>query len=170
MGAGKSVLGKRLACRYGLRFIDLDAYISTTAGLSIRDIFSQQGEPGFRQLEATALERSSQNSGIVMATGGGTVLAEANRQWLTTRGFVLYLEIDIGTQLQRLLGDTQRPLLDGVAPMEQLQTLSRQRKPIYQRLADCTLRAGSDSPGETETRAVALLARHWLLPGEEPVT
>jgi len=170
MGAGKTVLGKRLACRYGLRFIDLDAYISITAGMSIRDIFTQQGEPGFRRLEATALERISQNSGIVMATGGGTVLAKANRQLLSTRGFVLYLEIDISTQLQRLVGDRQRPLLDGVAPLVQLQTLAQQRNLIYQRLADCSLRAGSDSPVDTETRALALLAQHWQLPGEEPVT
>ncbi len=167
MGAGKSVLGNRLADQYRLEFIDLDASISTTAGISISDIFAQRGEPGFRQLESTALEHLSQNSGLVMATGGGAVLAEANRQLLSVRGFVLYLEIDIDTQLQRLVGDTQRPLLDDVDPRIQLQVLSQQRKPIYQQLADCTLRVGTDLPIDTETRAVALLARHWQLPGKE---
>ncbi len=170
MGAGKTILGKHLACRYGLKFIDLDACIRTTAGISISDIFTQQGEPGFRQLESAALERNSQNSGLVMATGGGTVLAEANRRLLSGRGFVLYLEIDINTQLQRLVGDTQRPLLHGVDLRVQLQMLSQQRQPIYQQLADCTLRVGADLPIDTETRAVALLARHWQLPGKEPLT
>ncbi|HEN46982.1 MAG TPA: shikimate kinase [Mizugakiibacter sp.] len=170
MGAGKTVLGKRLARRYGLQFIDLDACISTTADTSIRDIFAQQGEPYFRQLESAELERISPNSGIVMATGGGAVLAEVNRQLLTSYGFVLYLEIDISTQLQRLVGDTKRPLLDGVDLMARLQGLSQQRNPIYQRLADCTLRVGSDLPIGTETRALALLAQRWQFPGKEPVT
>lgn len=166
MGAGKSTVGRRLARSLGLRFVDLDQVIESESGSSIALLFELQGESAFRERESAALAHVSEFDGIVLATGGGSVLAEANRQRLAERGFVLYLEAPIELQLERLARDHSRPLLRAPDRAQRLRDLATQRNPIYRQLADLTIPADRSGPGSTARRALAALKTHWqpLLP------
>lgn len=166
MGAGKSTVGRRLARSLGLRFVDLDQVIESESGSSIALLFELQGESAFRERESAALAHVSEFEGIVLATGGGSVLAEANRQRLAERGFVLYLEAPIELQLERLARDHSRPLLRAPDRAQRLRDLATQRNPIYRQLADLTIPADRSGPGSTARRALAALKTHWqpLLP------
>ena len=99
MGAGKSTVGRRIARALGLRFVDLDQVIENDVGSSIPLIFELQGESAFRARESETLRRVCVEDGIVLATGGGSVLAEDNREVLRRRGFVVYLEATVDLQL-----------------------------------------------------------------------
>lgn len=166
MGAGKSTVGRRLARALGLRFVDLDQVIESESGSSIPLLFELQGETAFRERESAALARVTELDGIVLATGGGSVLAETNRQQLAARGFVLYLEAPIELQLERLARDHSRPLLRAPDRAQRLRDLAAQRNPIYRQLADLTIPADRSGPGSTARRALAALKSHWqpLLP------
>ena len=161
MGAGKSTVGRRLARSLGLRFVDLDQVIESESGSSIALLFELQGESAFRERESAALAHVSEFEGIVLATGGGSVLAEANRQRLAERGFVLYLEAPIELQLERLARDHSRPLLRAPDRAQRLRDLATQRNPIYRQLADLTIPADRSGPGSTARRALAALKTHW---------
>jgi shikimate kinase len=161
MGAGKSTVGRRLARAFDLRFVDLDQVIEDEAGSSITLLFELQGEAAFREREAAALERVAALEGIVLATGGGSVLAPGNRQRLRERGFVLYLEAPIELQLERLARDQSRPLLRAPDRMQRLRDLAAVRNPIYRELADLTIPADRAGPGATARRALAALRHHW---------
>ena len=161
MGAGKSTVGKRLARALGLRFIDLDEVIEDEAGSRIPLIFELQGETGFRERETAALARMTQLHGVVLATGGGSVLAQTNQALLTQNGFVLYLEAPIELQLERLARDTSRPLLRAPDRQQRLRDLAQTRNPIYRQLADLVIPADRTGPGTTARRAIAALRMHW---------
>lgn len=161
MGAGKSTVGKRLARSLGLRFIDLDEVIEDEAGSKIPLIFELQGEAAFRARESAALARMTQLQGVVLATGGGSVLAPANRQLLSDHGFVLYLEAPIELQLERLARDTSRPLLRAPDRQQRLRDLAQARNPIYRELADLVIPADRAGPGATARRAIAALRNRW---------
>jgi shikimate kinase len=111
MGAGKSVAGALLARRLGASFVDLDALVETEAGTRIADLFRDEGETAFRAREAALLARCLAVDGQVVATGGGAVLAAGNRHRLRQRGLVAWLQADPDTQLSRLEGCRDRPLL-----------------------------------------------------------
>lgn len=161
MGAGKSTVGKRLARTLGLRFVDLDEVIEDEAGSSIPMIFELQGEAAFRARESAALARMTQLDGVVLATGGGSVVAPANREHLSTHGFVLYLEAPIELQLERLSRDTSRPLLRAPDRSQRLRDLAQVRNPIYREVADLVIPADRAGPGATARRAIAALRMHW---------
>jgi shikimate kinase len=161
MGAGKSTVGRRLARWLDMRFVDLDQVIEADTGSSIPLLFELQGEAAFREREASALARMTDLDGIVLATGGGSVLAEANRQRLRERGFVLYLEAPIELQLERLARDQSRPLLRTPDREQRLRELAAVRNPIYSELADLTIGADRAGPGATARRAMAALRNHW---------
>ena len=91
MGAGKTTVGRLLARHFHLDFIDLDAEIEARCGADIPWIFDVEGEEGFRRRECALLDELTQRSGILLATGGGAVLNEQNRRWLSERGYVVYL-------------------------------------------------------------------------------
>lgn len=139
MGAGKTTQGKWLARQLGMTFIDLDAYIEQRTGTDIAHIFETEGEAGFRRRESDALGIVLDGENLVLATGGGTVLAESNRALLARRGTVIYLHLPPEMQLQRLAGDRKRPLLQTADRAGRLQMLSEQRTPLYRRCADITL-------------------------------
>jgi shikimate kinase len=161
MGAGKSTVGRRLARWLQMRFVDLDQVIESEAGSSIPLLFELQGEAAFRLRESAALARTTDLHGVVLATGGGSVLEAGNRQRLRDHGFVLYLEAPIELQLERLARDQSRPLLRAPDREQRLRDLAAVRNPIYRELADLTISADRAGPGATARRAMAALRNHW---------
>lgn len=138
MGTGKTTVGKRAARDLGHEFHDSDAEIESSEGSSIREIFESRGEPAFRSLESDLLERLlSAEAPIVLATGGGVVLAEANRRLLKEPHHVVWLRASVGTLESRLRstkGVGRRPLLDGNL-RERLEALSHERNDLYREVA-----------------------------------
>lgn len=136
MGAGKTTIGRRLAELLGLAFFDLDHEIETRSGATIGLIFELEGEAGFRKRENELLDEFSALDRVLLATGGGAVLAPDNRRHLRERGFVVYLETTVEQQLKRLARDRQRPLLAAPDRRERLLALAAAREPLYREIAD----------------------------------
>jgi len=136
MGAGKTTIGRHLASALGLSFVDSDREIEERTGASIPLIFDIEGESGFRRRERAMIDELTQRPGIVLATGGGAVLAEENRCHLVARGTVIYLETTVERQLERTRLDRNRPLLEGENPRTRLEELMRIREPLYREVAD----------------------------------
>ena len=131
MGSGKTTIGKALAKRLSLRFVDADHEIESRTGASIPLIFEIEGEASFRQREADVIRDLSAQQGIVLATGGGAVLNEQSRRLLHERGTVVYLKASVASILQRTSHDRNRPLLQTADPKAKIEELSRQRAPLY---------------------------------------
>ena len=155
MGSGKSTLGRALAARLARPFVDVDARIEADAGCSIAALFAAEGEAGFRAREARVLAAVLGGPAAVIATGGGAVLAEANRTAMRAAGVVVYLQVDAATQLARLQHDQARPLLQAPDRAQRLAELQAQREPLYRAVAHLLFDAGSLAPEP----AVAALAR-----------
>ncbi|MBF7682217.1 shikimate kinase AroK [Acinetobacter sp. B5B] len=135
MGAGKTTVGRHLAEILGREFIDSDHEIETKTGASIPWIFEKEGELGFRQREKQVLEELTQLNNVVLATGGGAVTQQENRQVLRTSGVVVYLFAPVEIQLQRTYRDKNRPLLQVDYPEKRLQELLEMRDPLYKAVA-----------------------------------
>jgi len=136
MGVGKTTVGRQLAKLLGYEFIDSDHEIESRTGAKISWIFDMEGEEGFRQREQAMIDELSQRENIVLATGGGAVLREENRQALKQRGIVVYLEADVDELISRTSHDKNRPLLQTENPRETLQKLMQERESLYQEIAD----------------------------------
>jgi shikimate kinase len=134
-GCGKSTVGRHLARQLGLRFADADAEIEQQIGCSIREYFDREGEDAFRGVEQQVIERLTQGDGLVLATGGGAVLRQANRDALHQRCQVFYLRSSPEELARRLKHDTQRPLLRVADPSRKLRDLFRERDPLYRKAA-----------------------------------
>ena len=134
-GSGKSTVGRQLARRLGMVFIDSDAEIEARVGMSIREWFSHHGEVPFRDLEQDVVEELSHRENAVLATGGGAVLRPSNRDALHSRTHVLYLRSTPEEIFRRLRHDTHRPLLQVNDPLSRLRELFRERDPLYRRTA-----------------------------------
>ncbi len=139
MGAGKTTNGKWLARQLGKKFIDMDAYIEQKTGTSITHIFELEGESGFRQREASALVELLGLENQVIASGGGCILDSHNRELMSQHGLVVYLSIPPEVQLQRLLNDKKRPLLQTPDRAQRLQELAAVRNPLYESCAEIKL-------------------------------
>ncbi|MBX2879766.1 MAG: shikimate kinase [Granulosicoccus sp.] len=135
MGSGKSTVGRALARRIGFRFLDSDREIESRCGVDIPTIFDYEGEAGFRDREQRIINELTAIPGIVLATGGGSILREANRTVLTQRGYVILLKVEIAEQLRRVAFDSNRPLLKTENPEARLKALMLEREPIYQAVA-----------------------------------
>lgn len=135
MGAGKTTIGRQLARRLGLDFVDSDQAIEERTGVDIPTIFDIEGEAGFRQRETKMIDELTARPRVVVSTGGGAVLAEDNRRRLVARGTVIYLRTNIDTQLARARNG-RRPLLDVDNPRERLESLFTERDPLYREVAD----------------------------------
>ena len=144
-GSGKSTIGKRLAAKLGYRFFDADKELEARCGVSVPTIFELEGEEGFRKREETLVDDLSSWDEIVLATGGGVVLREANRLALKERGYVVYLETNVSELMHRLRNDTKRPLLQGSDPRAKLEQLAMQRVPLYESIAHLTVASGRQS-------------------------
>ncbi len=144
-GSGKSTVGRHLARQLGWRFVDSDHEIERQIGGSIRAYFEQQGEAAFRDIEQQTLLALCQQGGMVLATGGGAVLREVNRQALKSRCEVIYLRSSPEELFRRLRHDTQRPLLQVKDPLKRLRDLYRERDPRYRDAADFVIETGRPS-------------------------
>ena len=164
MGAGKTTLGRRVALHFGLDFVDLDAEIEAHTGAPVPLIFDLEGEPGFRRREAALLAEHCARRGILLATGGGAVLDDANRALLQRHGFVVWLQTRVEQQLRRLARDKQRPLLAADDRRERLEALARARDPLYRGIADLIVPPHDDPPQRTAARVAALIESHWQQP------
>jgi shikimate kinase len=136
MGSGKTAVGRQLAARLGLDFIDSDAEIERRTGVDIRYIFEREGQAGFREREAETIDVLTQQPGMLLATGGGAVLDARTRERLRNRGCVVYLRTSVDQQLARTRRSSQRPLLNTPDPRGTLERLMVQRSPLYEEVAD----------------------------------
>jgi shikimate kinase len=135
-------VGKKLARRMGLSFVDSDHIIEQRLGCTIREYFEREGEHAFRDMEQATLDELTQRRGLVLSTGGGSALREANRQMLRSRGWVVYLKSSPATIYRRLKHDQTRPLLQVDDPLKKLKDLYRQRDPLYREVAHHVLETG----------------------------
>jgi len=142
MGAGKTTLGRQLAAELAKSFHDTDQEIERRTGVTVSLIFEIEGEAGFRAREAQVVDQLTQLTNVVVATGGGAVLAPANREHLAQRGLVIYLHGQPKDLWQRTRYDKSRPLLQNADPLEKLQCLYQQRDPLYREIADIVVDTG----------------------------
>ena len=160
MGAGKSSVGRRLAARLGLAFVDADIEIEAAAGMSIADIFAAHGEAYFRSGEARVIARLLEGGPQVMATGGGAIMNPDTRALIGVKGVSVWLDADYEVLLRRVKRRTDRPMLKTVDPAETLRRLLDERRPVYGQ-ADLTIRS-RDAPHDTiVSEAIAALAGHF---------
>ena len=138
MGAGKSTVGRRLAARLRLPFLDADTEIETAAGMSIPDIFESHGEPHFRDGEARVIARLLDGGPAVLATGGGAFLREETRSRIRRQAVSIWLKADADIIMRRVKRRADRPLLQTADPAATVGRLIEEREPIYQH-ADLTI-------------------------------
>ncbi|MFL1732075.1 shikimate kinase AroK [Moraxella oculi] len=159
MGAGKTTIGKLLSKQLGRDFVDCDHYIVSQTGADIPWIFAKEGEIGFRERETRALAELTEQSNIVMATGGGAVERAENRA-LLKKGLVIYLEASVDTQLFRTKKDKNRPLLQNDNPKEVLERLYRIRHPLYQEVATIVVPTGRVFPKQMVANIMRMLPKY----------
>jgi len=140
MGSGKSTIGNIIARRLHREFQDSDHFIEQRTGVDIARIFDVEGEQGFRDRESNALNELLGINDQVIATGGGSILREENRQLLKQTGYIIFLDTSVNQQMHRLRRDKKRPLLQTENPRERLETLLAERRPIYLDLADLAVK------------------------------
>ena len=145
MGAGKTTIGKALASRLDKTFVDSDHEIQKRTGVNIPVIFDIEGEAGFRKRESEMLRELVKLENIVLATGGGAVLDQGNRELLKQNGTVVYLRATVNDLWQRTRHDKTRPLLQTPDPHAKLYELYVQRDPIYCETAHIIVETGKQS-------------------------
>ena len=156
MGSGKSAVGRQLARRLGLDFVDSDDEIEARTGVDIPYIFEREGEAGFRHREAEVIDELSQRDNVLIATGGGAVLDPASRARLRERGRVVYLRTSVDQQLARTRRSETRPLLNNPDPRGTLAGLLAVRAPLYAEVAEITV----DTDGRKVKSVVEQICRH----------
>src|SRR4051812_19331582 len=132
MGAGKSTIGRRMAARLKLTFVDADTEIETAAGMSIPDIFETHGEPHFRDGEARVIARLLDNGPAVIATGGGSFMREETRERIRDKAVSIWLKADADVIMRRARRRSDRPLLQTADPEGTVERLLGEREPVYQ--------------------------------------
>jgi shikimate kinase len=164
MGAGKTTIGRGLARVLDREFIDLDLAIEARCGVSIPHIFEVEGEAGFRKRETQMLDECSQRPGIVLATGGGAVLAPENRAMLKSRGLVIYLRAAQDELYRRVAKDRNRPLIQTENPKARIAQLLEHRAPLYEEIAHVVFDTGSMPITAAVQSLVQLLQQHTHTP------
>lgn len=158
MGAGKTTIGRQLSELLRLEFVDSDHEIEARTGANIPWIFDVEGEDGFRAREEAVIDDLTRREHIVLATGGGVVMREANRRHLHDRGVVVYLLTPVALQLERTARDRNRPLLRTADPRQRLTELMELRDPLYRETAHIVMPTTGGSAREVALKIVHALA------------
>lgn len=161
MGAGKTTIGTRVAAKLALRFVDVDQRLQEITGARVPLIFECEGEAGFRARESVLIAELCNDSGLLIATGGGAVLDPLNRQRLRERGFVVHLHLVVDAQLARLSRDRSRPLLATGDRRATLTALAEQRDALYAEIADLRYESNGPGPDASAARLAAIIAEQW---------
>ena len=160
MGVGKTTIGKWLAKQLQYSFLDTDIELQKQTGADIPWIFEIEGEDGFRSRETGILKQLSQRESVVVATGGGIVISEKNRQIMSDNGVVVYLHAPIELLLERTKFSKNRPLLEGVDRRAKFESLMRERDPLYRRTADLVVRTKRGSPKRMAAKLVKEISKY----------
>lgn len=163
MGVGKTTIGKMLARELDLDFVDCDQEIERRSGAAIAWIFDVEGESGFRHRESLVLEELADRDNILIATGGGAVLAEENRNLLKQRGIVIHLDTNVDLLVRRTAKDKKRPLLQNDNPREVLERIKRDRDPLYKEVADVRVFVGDNSSRRAVNQTLQQLKNEGLV-------
>ena len=163
MGAGKTTIGRALATRLGLGFVDSDRVVEERTGVSIPTVFEIEGEEGFRKRESLVIAELSHMSGLVVATGGGAVLRPENRTNLKASGFVVYLNVPPHLLWERTRHDKNRPLLKVANPLLRLKELYLERDPFYREVADLVIDGGKVKTQGVLQLLVNEIGERWKL-------
>ena len=158
MGAGKTCIGRRLASRVGLPFVDADHEVETAAGCSIEEIFQRHGEAAFRDGESRVIERLLSGPPKVLSTGGGAFIDPRTRAAVRAHGISVWLRADLELLLKRTSRRNNRPLLKRGDPREILQRLIVERYPVYAE-ADVVVDSVDGPPEITLDRVASSLNR-----------
>ncbi|HEY7749354.1 MAG TPA: shikimate kinase [Aestuariivirgaceae bacterium] len=167
MGAGKSTIGRRLAQKLGLAFVDADAEIERAAGKSVPDIFRDHGEDYFREGERRVIARLLESGSQVLATGGGAYMNKGTRENIERMGIAVWLKADISLLMKRVRRRDNRPLLKSEDPEEVMRQLMAERYPVYG-LADITVESRDVPHNSIVSDVIRALAAHGR--GRRPAT
>lgn len=168
MGSGKSSVGRRLATRLGLPFVDADTEIETAAGMTIPEIFAQRGETEFRDGERRVISRIlTTRAPLVLATGGGAFMNAETRTRIAQLGISIWLKADPDVLMRRVRKRSNRPLLQTADPDATLRRMLAEREPVYA-LADLTLTSRDDPHEVVVEEAVVALDRYLRSPQTQP--
>jgi shikimate kinase len=163
MGSGKTTIGTRLAEKMGLDFYDTDHEIESHTGASVNLIFDIEGEAGFRKREKNILLELATKQGVLIATGGGIIVAKSNRDVLRRSGLVIYLQTTVEQQLQRLRRDRTRPILQTTNKADKLYQLATIRDPLYAETADLTFPVKNRNINSTVNQIYQAIIKHRQL-------
>ena len=156
MGAGKSTVGRSLAERLGVPFVDSDDEVVRAAGCSIEDIFEVYGESAFRDVEARVIQRLLEAGPMVIATGGGAFMSAETRERIREHGISVWLKADLDVLVQRTSGRNDRPLLKDTDPRAKLRELMDTRYPVYAE-ADIVVETGGEPAATTASSVLGKL-------------
>ncbi|GJM07608.1 MAG: shikimate kinase [marine bacterium B5-7] len=157
MGAGKTTIGRYLAKELQRDFVDTDEEIVSRTGADLAWIYDVEGDAGFRKREQKMIDELTQRPGIVLATGGGAVLHERNRTALSSRGFVIYLEVSVDQQVVRTEKDQRRPSLRNQDREQFFSDMQRDRDTLYESIADLTVSTNKKSVRNVAVKLLKML-------------
>tara|TARA_B100001093_G_scaffold514769_1_gene589573 strand:- start:631 stop:1170 length:540 start_codon:yes stop_codon:yes gene_type:complete len=159
-GAGKTTVGRVLAAKLNVSFFDLDEEIEARSGANIPWIFDVEGEDGFRDRETRVFSDLVNHGDVIVSTGAGVVLREKNRKLLIKhRHRVIWLQVDLQTQLDRLKNDKNRPLLQVKDPRRKLTTMAAEREPLYQTHSAIRVQTSKTNPAIVVRQIIERLKR-----------
>lgn len=153
MGAGKTAVGRQMASRLGLPFVDSDGEIETSSGMTISEIFSRLGEPDFREMETATLSKFLSGDPLVMSVGGGAFIRKVNRRLIRQHGTSVWLKPSLETVWERVRNNRKRPLIQVEDPRAELSRLLRERNPVYAK-ADIRVHTSNDRTVSAMAKAV----------------
>jgi 3-dehydroquinate synthase len=156
MGVGKTTVGRLLAARLGVSFLDSDEQVMRSTGRTVPEIFEAEGEAAFRAEESRALREAAAGGNAVVAVAGGAVLDPENRALLRAEGTVVWLRATVATMAKRVGRGDGRPLLGG-DPLGALTALYPQRAPLYEEVADVVVDVDDARPDDVVDKIVAAL-------------